>query len=208
MDKEVSTLNEQEIRDAFVSFLSDKMAKADRGYDYSDDLRTWRNGHYAIDEIKIELKLLSGLEGGLEEAKKLWEQHVPEYAMEAPSFLYHPALLNSVLAGYIFKKDIAEVQNILGVMQRHGDRFIAFESNASTIPKERFIDFPTAVEAHHFAYENTSRDKTYVVHSIADLQKDIQSVTEPDMRKAYTLKQVIDRIPKVGKDRQGQELSR
>ncbi len=207
MDKEISILNEQEIRDAFVSFLSAKMAKADWGYDYSDDPRIWRRGHYETDEIKMELKLLSRLEGGLEEAKKLWQQHVPEYSMEAPSFLYNPELSNSILAGYIFKKDIFEVQNILGVIQNHGNRFTAFENNPS-IPNERFIGFSTATEAHNFAYENSSRDKTYIVHSIVDLQKDIQSATEPDMRKAYTPKQVIDKIPNAGKDHHGQELSR
>ncbi|HMR83258.1 MAG TPA: hypothetical protein PKE30_09005 [Niabella sp.] len=208
MDKVVKTLDEQEVRDTFVSYLSTKMAKADWGYDYSDDPRVWRSGHYEISEITAELKLLSKLEGGLEEAKKLWEQHVPEYGMLAPSFLYNPELLNSVLNGDIMKRDIAEVQQILGVMQSNGDRFIAFESDALAIPEKRFIGFSTATEAHNFAYENTSPDITYKVYPIADLQKEIQCAIEPDMRKAYALKEVIDKMPNLGKDSREQELSR
>ncbi|GAB3429726.1 hypothetical protein [Niabella aquatica] len=208
MDKELGILDEQGLKRAFVDFLSSKMAKADWYFDYSDDQRVWRNGFNEISEIKEELKLLSRLEGGLDEAKRLWKQHVPEYSVKAPSFFSNPELLNSVLGGCIMKKDISEVQGILDVMQRNGDRFIVFENDASVIPKERFIGFTTASDAHHFAYENSSPKRSYIIYSIACLQKDLKCATEPDIWKAYTLKELIDKMPNMGKDPHGQELSR
>lgn len=203
MDKEVRVLNEQEIKDAFVGFLSAKMSKADWYYDYSDDPRELRSGYNEISGIIEELKLLSRLEGGLEAAKKLWEQHVPEYSVRTPSFFSNPKLLDDVLGGCMLKKDIPEVQKILGVMQSNGDRFVAFDNDALTMPKERFFGFPAATEAHDFAYVNTSPDETYIVYSIADFQRDLQCATDPDIWKAYTLKEVIDKMPDVGKAPQG-----
>lgn len=71
MDEEVRTLNEQQIRDAFVSYLSTRMAKADWDYDDYDDLKAWRRGSFEIEGIKGELTMLAKLDGTVSEAKKL-----------------------------------------------------------------------------------------------------------------------------------------
>ncbi len=155
-DKAVHQLPGMELKDTFVQALSDRMAKADWHYEYSDGHREWAKGSAEIKEIKEDLNLLSRLDGGLEEAKKLWEEHVPPSTAAAPIFFKEPQRLESVLDGMILTKDIPAVQEMLLQQQEKGNRFVAFEHDPIAVPKGRFTGFVTATEAHEFTYSKST----------------------------------------------------
>ncbi|HMR83257.1 MAG TPA: hypothetical protein PKE30_09000 [Niabella sp.] len=208
MDKEIGTLNEQEIRNAFVSYLSDKMAKADWEYDDLDDLKAWRRGSFDIEGIKAELTMLAKLDEGIAEAKRLWKQHAPKYSPHAPAFFISHEVLNNVFGGSLLRKDISETQEIFNRMQKNGDRFVVFEGDIKVIPRERFMGFPTATEAHSFAYEYVAAGRMFIVAAIADLQKELQCSSDPEIVKGQVLKEMAERLSNEDKSRERPGLSR
>ncbi|MGC4233229.1 MAG: hypothetical protein QM594_09655 [Niabella sp.] len=208
MNTPVRQMTVQELRDSFVKHLSEKMSKADWYYAYSDDSKVWNRGHDQVEQIKEELRLLSILDNSSDQAQKLWKQYVPSYSVQEPAFFSNPAELSGVLGGYILKKDIANVQEVLGTMQSNGSRFVVFESDPLTTAKERFTGFTTAIEAHHFANENVSTGKNCILSSIADLKEDLQRVSEPGMDKKFALVRMMEILPGADKLHRSTELSR
>jgi len=202
-------MTEQELKGAFVNMLSGKMAKADWYYEYSDDSSVWKKGTQEIGDIKEDLKLLSRLDGGLDEAKKLWARHVPPYSILEPVFFSNPKVLDSILDGMLMREDAPAVQKILQEQQNAGNRFVAFDSSALVLPNNRFTGFTSALEAKHFAYEKSTLEETYEVRSIADIQKEVQRALEP--AKEHAIKAAAERLqrhPPEDKRSRGQEMSR
>lgn len=93
-------------------------------------------------------------------------------------------------------------------MQNNGDRFVVFEGTPLVIPRERFMGFPTATEAHSFVYEYLRDGKMFIVASIADLQKELCHSLEPEIEKMQILKEMKERLPDEGKKRDTPGLSR
>ncbi|ANH81708.1 hypothetical protein A8C56_12570 [Niabella ginsenosidivorans] len=208
MDKEVRMVNEQDLKEAFVSFLSRKMAKADWYFKYSDSSWEWNLGINEVEGIKQELKALSRLNGGVEEAIKLWEQHVPKYSVAKPPYFYDPNILNLEVGGCFMKDDIPKLREVLETMQRDGSRFVVFEGNPLLSPEERFIGFKGVLDAENFARQNTTPESGHIVYSVEGVQKYLQKITEPDFWKEHTLKEVMDKFQDTGKSPRGSELSR
>lgn len=129
MREKLKILNEQVLMTAFSSVLSERMAKADWFYDYSDDRSAWHKGHDEIAEIIDDLKSFSRLDGGLEEERKPWEKHVPGVSVPPPQFFFKPKLSNRILDGLIFNSDALAVQKILRSQQKEGRRFVVFGSD-------------------------------------------------------------------------------
>lgn len=208
-DKPLATLSDTELKEAFTRVISAKMVKADWYYEYSDDSSVSRSGSLVIGGIKDDLKLLARLDGGLHEAKKLWAQYVPPHSVGEPSFFSKPAQLSSILDGMLMKEDVPAVQAMLQDQQQNGNRFVAFDSDPLVLPGKRFTSFPSAIEAKHFAYENSTLEETYVVHSISSMQKELQRALEPD--KEYALKEIRERLQQYQQEEKrsrGQDLSR
>lgn len=195
IDTSVKPITEQEIRDSFIKYLSEKMSKADWYHDYSDDPIAWRSGNQEINQIKEELKLLSILDNSSDQAQKLWKQYVPPYTVREPTFFSSPAELSGVLGGYILKKDITHVQEVLDNLQSNGKRFVVFESDPLTAAKERFTGFATAMEAHHFANENVAQEKSLVLCSVADLKEDLRRASEPGMDRKFAIIKMMEILP-------------
>lgn len=192
MDKEDRILNDQEVKDAFVSFLSVRMSNADWYYNGSDDPSVWHKGHDEIEKIVDDLKALARLDKGLNEAKKLWDQHPSSYTVPPPKFFSNPKLLNNVLDGLILKDDARAAQKILLNQQKAGNRFVVFGDDPLMAPKRRFTGFPSRIEAENFAYEKSTWEERYHVLSIAHLQTEIKRVLEPDKR--FFLSEVEQRL--------------
>lgn len=208
-DKPLATLSDTELKEAFTGVISAKMAKADWYYEYSDDPSVSRSGSLVIGGIKDDLKLLARLDGGLEEAQKLWVQYVPPHSIGEPSFFSKPAQLSRILDGMLMKEDVPAVQAILQDQQQNGNRFVAFDSDPLVLPEKRFTGFPSAIGAKHFAYENSTLEETYVVHSISSMQKELQRALEPD--KEHALKEIrecLQQHQQEEKRSRGQDLSR
>jgi hypothetical protein len=78
-----SMMEEREL----VNSLHWRMKKADWHYDYSDDHSEWRRGLQEIEQIKMDLLLLSKWDTGRQTAGKLWDLYVPAYTIPKPDFL-------------------------------------------------------------------------------------------------------------------------
>lgn len=185
-------LSENQMIEKFSGMLSNRMEKADWYYTYSDDHSVWKKGVAETGKIIDDLKLLSRFDGGLDEAKRLWQQYVPPHSINSPNFFAQPAVLNSVLEGMIMKQDIPAVQQILQQEQNKGDRFVAFDSDALAVPVNRFVGFSSAIAANDYSYNKTTLETTYVVEPISKMQKEIEQMGAP--QKETILKQVAQRL--------------
>ncbi|MBZ4187607.1 hypothetical protein [Niabella beijingensis] len=208
MNEEFDGLTRTQLKEVFVNFLSDKMSKADWHYDYSDDPRVWRIGNYEIGEIDSDLRLLAKLDGGLEEAKELWKQHVPPYTINEATFFSNPGELKGPLGGIVLERDMPELQKVLDKFQEIGDRFVAFPNDQWIMPNDRFVGFCNATEAHSFAFESGSPEINYKVCSISELQKDLNCALKPEADKEQTVQKILEKLSGEGKSRHSQELSR
>jgi|GEM_PF-1433496 len=201
--------NEQALRSAFAQALSDRMEKADWHWGNSDDFRTWNKGLQETLGIQEDLKLLARLDGGLDEAKKLWEQHVPAHSVAAPEFFSKPEQLHRIMDGMIMKHDAATVLSVLEDHERKGNRFVAFDNDPLMLPDIRFAGFHQLAEASSFAHESSTLDVTYSARSIADIKNEIQQALDPT--REHALKNVAERLQQLQPDdkrSRGQEMSR
>lgn len=201
--------NELDLRSAFAQALSDKMGRADWHWENSDDFRTWNKGLQETLGIQEDLKLLARLDGGLEEAQKLWEQHVPAHSVAAPEFFSKPEQLHSIMGGLIMKEDATAVLGILEDHDRKGHRFVAFDNDPLMLPAIRFSGFRHLAEASEFALENSTQEATYSARSVAELKNEIQQVLDPT--RAHVMKNVAERLSQLqpeDKRSRGTELSR
>ncbi len=184
--------SELKLKEEFAAFISKNMAKADWYYDYADDSFQWNKGNTEIKKLIDDLKLLSGLEGGIERAKKIWKLHVPINSVNEPAFFSNPELINSVMNGFIMKQDIPAIQEILEKSQREGHYFTAIKSNALELPENRFIGFASITDARNYVYENTTPTQRFIIHSIASIKSELNAALLPE--KESILKKIAERL--------------
>lgn len=189
---------EQELKDVFANAIAIKMAKADWHYEYADSSYDWDKGDREIKRIISDLKLLCGIEGGLEIARALWTQHVPAYSKAEPEFLSNPELLRNPVNGVIMKQDITAVQKILETLQSEGHHFTAFKSDCLELPENRFKGFTRISDARNYVYENSTPSQHFIVSSIPALKTEIQQALVPD--KDAVLKDIAERLQSYQRD--------
>lgn len=175
---------DSKLKQAFIDNISERLKKADWWYDYSDDRDVRRRGSAYFMQLQDDLHLLSGLKGGLQDAKNLWKEH-SEW-QSTPKFLQEVNQENkhSVLQGTVHKNDAIDIIEALTENRDKGNRFVAFKSGLERITASQFVYFTNALDARTFASTHSEPDQTFIACSVKEVLSEVQRVLQPDYEKA------------------------
>ena len=159
------------------------MAKADWHHSYSDDHKVHLKGSAEIARIMSDLRDLSRLEGGILEAKRLWQENVPEYSYQRPAFFDRPALLNQDLKDLVLERDVDELKKMLFTYRGEGKEYLAYDTNTIFRPFNRFKGFETAEDAAKYAALLSQPDDPVKLSTVKSIIEQLDTEIKPDKDK-------------------------